>query len=283
MRRAFGVKVLAGAGALLALLLGAVAWSMPDGRLHVYLLDVPGAATLIQTPTGRTILVDAGESGRALSTGLGDALPFWDRTLDAVILTRPVPEKVGGLAPVMTRYEINTALTNGQRGANPAADTLWAALEERHIVPQAVLSGTRIQTGDGVTVTVWHEPAQEELDEGDPGRPLVVMVEYGEARFLLARDLTSEDRAALLEDRRPVYASVLHITPSGDEEADDTALLAAVSPQVIVVPQSGPPGAEGVAELEATNAIVYQTAQDGTVHLATDGERLFVWPREPAN
>jgi competence protein ComEC len=281
-RRALGVKVLATAGLLLTVLMGAVAWSMPDGRLHVYFLDVPGSATLIRTPTGRTILVDAGGSGRALSTGLGDAMPFWDRKLDMVILTQPVPDHVAGLPPAMTRYEIDTALTNGQRGEGDEADAIWEALDEAGVPIQVAQPGMQVHVDDGVTLTVLDAgTADEEFDETESGQPVVLMVEYGDARFLLSGDLTEDGEETLLESDAFLASSVLQVPSHGDEAVCGEALLDAVEPQVAVIPVTGMPDVPTVERLEATSLMVYQTGRDSMIHIATDGTRLQVWPRQP--
>ena len=52
---------------LLAVLVWRAVLAAPDGRLHVTLLDVgSGDAVLVQTPTGRTLLIDGGPSARQL-------------------------------------------------------------------------------------------------------------------------------------------------------------------------------------------------------------------------
>ncbi len=83
-------KVLASTAAIL-LVLAFFAWrTLPDGRLHVVFLDVgQGDAIFIQTPSGRQVLVDGGPSETVLLSQLGHQMPFWDRTLDLMVLTHP--------------------------------------------------------------------------------------------------------------------------------------------------------------------------------------------------
>ena len=58
-------------------------------RLRVTVLDVgQGDAILIQTPDGADILVDGGP-GPAVLRGLGDELPWHDRSIDLIVLTHP--------------------------------------------------------------------------------------------------------------------------------------------------------------------------------------------------
>jgi competence protein ComEC len=51
--------------------------SVPDGRLHLTVFNVgSGDGILIQTPTGRSLLIDGGPSPNLLSDALGRRLPF---------------------------------------------------------------------------------------------------------------------------------------------------------------------------------------------------------------
>jgi competence protein ComEC len=91
--RSFWVPRLPTRWALLGMLgMAAMLWgaalTLPDGRLHVTFLDVgQGDAVLIVTPSGRQVLVDGGPDPMGAVRALGDRLPFWDRSLDVVVLT----------------------------------------------------------------------------------------------------------------------------------------------------------------------------------------------------
>jgi competence protein ComEC len=80
----------AGLLAVSALLLWAALLTQPDGRLHVYFLDIgQGDGILIQTPSGRQILIDGGATPQRLLSELGAVMPFWDRSLDLLLMTHP--------------------------------------------------------------------------------------------------------------------------------------------------------------------------------------------------
>ncbi|NIS81177.1 MAG: hypothetical protein GTO14_13450, partial [Anaerolineales bacterium] len=84
------VRLPSGVGlATLALLTG-LTWrfiaDLPDGRLHLTTLDLGGGdAVLIESPSGRFVLIDGGPSPIALSEALGRRLPSLDRHLDWIV------------------------------------------------------------------------------------------------------------------------------------------------------------------------------------------------------
>jgi competence protein ComEC len=81
-------------------------------ELQVSFLDIgQGDSILIETPAGHNILIDGGPDNKVL-TGLGGNLPFWERTIDLMILTHPHIDHVAGLSEVLRRYEVNRVMWN---------------------------------------------------------------------------------------------------------------------------------------------------------------------------
>jgi beta-lactamase superfamily II metal-dependent hydrolase len=61
-------------------------------------------------PPGKQVLVDGGPSETVLLSQLGRQMPFWDRTLDVVVLTHPDADHITGLVPVLERYQVDTVI-----------------------------------------------------------------------------------------------------------------------------------------------------------------------------
>ena len=60
-----------------------------DDKLHVVFCDVgQGDAIFIRTPRQADILIDGGPDDKVLEC-LSRHMPFWDRSLDLVIMTHP--------------------------------------------------------------------------------------------------------------------------------------------------------------------------------------------------
>lgn len=260
LREAVSIKTISALGLLLIALFTAAAWSLPDGRLHIRFLDVgDGGSTLITTPTGRQILVDAGGSGRRASAELGRSLPFWDRRIDSVILTGTTQRQIGALPILLRRYRFDSVIL----GDNPTDSQTWstvsAQFEENATSRLAAQPGIRIETEDGLFVEILACPGT------DPAR-LDIMVSYRDARILLASNQSV---------CQPPQATVLQVTAL-DQHC--RTLLEAVNPQIVVLTaDSSSPYLERASD--ESGVMVFELAQAGSIHLITDGTRIRVITR----
>src|SRR3989339_2089966 len=87
--------------ALSAFLTWRTVLSLENPTLKFYMLDVgQGDAIFIETPSGNQILFDGGQDRKILEE-LGKVMPFYDRSIDLVILTHPHLDHAGGLLEVL--------------------------------------------------------------------------------------------------------------------------------------------------------------------------------------
>ncbi len=93
-------------------ILGGLAWlQQPDGNLHVIVLPTAGDAILIQSPAGSFTLIDGGRDPIGLAVELGTYLPFWQRQLATVVLTKADDQWLTGQLGALRRYRPALALT----------------------------------------------------------------------------------------------------------------------------------------------------------------------------
>lgn len=94
-------------------------------EVHVFQAG-KGTATLVVAPSGKTLLIDTGPDASTLRA-LGGALPEWQRTIDAVVLTSAAALSVGGVPDVARRYHIGELLRFGAQGSRSAEAAVAAA------------------------------------------------------------------------------------------------------------------------------------------------------------
>jgi competence protein ComEC len=270
-------------GAILAVLAWATALSQPDGRLHVWFLDVgDGNAILVQTPRGANILIDGGPNPTRLRRGVGDALPFWDRSLDMLIITQPKNSVIDALPALLDRYEIKSVLTNGQTGDSDSYEALARLWQARGTRVLAVSAGYRLVTGDHVTLEILHPQVLPVANADIEDASMVIRVSFGDASFLITSDLSARAEDIMLRAGWYIGSTVLMLPAHGSPTANTAVFLRAAQPQVAVATvgagnRSGLPAPETVEMLrEVTSGPLYRTDQQGTVEMTTDGHTLWI-------
>lgn len=91
----------------LVIMFGLFCFQFFDNRTLVVFCDVgQGDGTYIRLENKIDILVDAGPANNMMLTCLGKYMPFYDRTIEYVILSHPQIDHYGGLLEIMNRYNI---------------------------------------------------------------------------------------------------------------------------------------------------------------------------------
>ena len=267
-----------------AILTGLALAQLPDGRLHVAFLDVgQGDAILITTPTGQQVLLDGGPSPAALTSALGREMPFWDRSLDLVIMSHPDADHITGLVSVLERYRVDGWADSGY----PDDDAVYARclelLQEQGVPRYQVRAGERFDLGQGIALEVLHPPPTLMVgSESDSNNnSLVVRLVWGEASFLLTGDVEAEGERLLLHSGQPLEADVLKVAHHGSGGSSTEAFLAAVAPRYAVISVGadnhfGHPAPAVLERLGERGTTIVRTDEQGTVEFTTDGQRLWL-------
>jgi competence protein ComEC len=231
------VKMLAGGLGVVGVLTWLAVVSLPDGKLHVTFFDGgEGQATLVETPSGRQVLVDGGSSSNQMLAHLGRRMPFWDRSLDAVVLTGSEDERLLGLIPVLERYRVDHVLAPDLETCVSSTCARWRELlRENEVAPQPPMAGVQVDLGDGVRVTVLHPDGEALADAGTADRGAALRIDYRNACFLLASSTNKEARAAMLARGENTRCDVLQVGRQDAQEALTPAFLEAVYPALTII------------------------------------------------
>jgi competence protein ComEC len=272
-------------GLVLVLLWSAV-MGAPEQRLQVTLLDIgEGDAIYISTPSGVQVLVDGGPCPEKICLELGEQLPFWDKSLDMLVLTHRDGDHITGLVEVLRRYDVGRVLETGLAVDSPGYEEWLALIEEKGVERVLAVAGQRIDLGDGIKMDVVH-PQDEPLDlETSPVNEssVVLRVSWGEVSFLLTGDVGRETEHDLLYEGYDLESTVLKVGHHGSDSSSSSQFLAAVSPEVAAISAGldnsfGHPSEDVIARLERVvdPDHIYVTSEAGRVTFTTDGQRLWV-------
>jgi len=218
---------------LLALLtVTSAAYAGPkDGRLDIYWIDTEGgAATLIVTPAGETLLIDTGNPGPRDSDRIFKAVTrdAGMKRIDYLVTTHYHSDHYGGASVLAQLLPIGTVYDNGQfepMPDRPGKDYWEFKCEARKVIkpgdrlPLKVVEANgpstnlqiaclcaRQKTIEAAPLAKWHDggkapskEAQAEIckqhrpkdrDGSDNANSVVLLVAYGPFRFYDAGDLT---------------------------------------------------------------------------------------------
>jgi competence protein ComEC len=256
--------------------------TLPDGRLHLIVMDVgQGDGILVVTPTGRSMLVDAGPDPDQTLRQLGTRLPWWQRTIDVIILTHPHQDHVGGFPEVLRRFRVSSILDAGRPYQNPTYDRF---LELSRAEPGAsyrlARAGQRLALDPGTSFQIWYPSVADAagpLLEADINNASVVgLLQFGRFTALLTGDAKAPVEK-LVEARSLVgRVDVLKVGHHGSSSGTTPGFLAALHPAAGLISvgagnRYGHPAPVTIRALRAAYVEVLRTDRDGTIDVQTDG------------
>jgi competence protein ComEC len=197
-----------------------------------------GGAILLETPSGRTLLYDAGtmQDGRVAQRAVQSTL--WERRyagLDAILISHADIDHFNGTAGLMESVPVGRLLLSQQflDFRQPAVKVLCDASAECGVPIKLVREGDRLRLGDDVAMSVLH-PQFGHPHSDDNANSIVLLIEYAGRRILLTGDLDGSGQRALLE-QPPRHVDVLLAPHHGSRKANPAALARWATPSCVVV------------------------------------------------
>ncbi len=246
----------------------------PPQGLRITVLDVgQGDAVLLQVAEG-AVLVDQGPP-EADVAGQLDELGV-DR-LEALVLTHPQRDHVGGAADVLEQTDVRAVVDPRIPAPSEYEAAALAVARKRHIPVLVARAGRSFSVGRLLVRILW--PRDDAPRGADPNNYAVVLVaSYGDVDALLTADAEGDVTVPI----RPPPVEILKVAHHGSADAFLPKLLELVRPDVAVVSVGrgndyGHPTPSTMATLRGfPDLAVYRTDQDGRVTIETDGARISV-------
>lgn len=288
-----------------------VALPQPTGKgesfLSLHFLDIgQGNATLIVSPTGRTLLIDGGRDGMGRSVIVPEMQRLGVKTLDYMVATHYDSDHIGGLDEVADVYPPRVAYDGGDAilpFSAPDQNIFSTYVRAVGAARRTISPGTILDLGGGAVATcivvngrlvssggVDIVGRRDRNDQPDNSASIGLLVQFGDFDFFLAGDLTGgglnttdveSTVAQLVGD-----VDVLQIGHHGSRTSSNPSFLGGLKAEVGII-QAGRDNPFGHPAIEVTDRFITTPPTSGQRPLPPDGnfavERIpVIFQNEPS-
>lgn len=252
--------------------------------LEITYFDVgQGDSIFIETLQGHQILIDGGPSSAVLEK-LGQEMPFYDKSIDLIILTHPEHDHYFGLLEVLKRYEVENILWTGII-RDTAEWEEWMRLIKKEgaqiIIAQA---GQRIilQEEPFIFIDILHPSESLEGQEVKRSNETSVVAHlfFEDVSFLFTGDIIRKTEKQLVEKGGYLESNVLKIAHHGSKSSSSSEFLEKALPELAIIQVGensyGHPHPEVLARLEEFDIQVLRTDLSGDIKIVSDGNNFNI-------
>lgn len=240
-RRLYALRVGAAAAAGVLVL----AWSPlilrpHDDRIEIHAIDVgQGDAFAIRTPANRWILVDAGPRTLRSDAGRDRVVPYLlkhgARHIEALILTHPDADHIGGAAAVLDAFDVALVIDPGFAAGKDMFIDLVAAARRSDRRWVAAREGIRLAI-DGVDITLLYPFSSLDAARDANDNSVVFSLSFGSFTALFLGDAPrSVEEQIVARHGGRLRAEVLKVGHHGSTTSTGEVLLRAARPGLALV------------------------------------------------
>lgn len=245
-----------------------------------------GDSILIQHGTTQ-ILTDGGE-GMVVLQRLAEELPWFDRTIEVLILTHPQRDHLEGLVHVLERYKVNLVLLPRAAADSGLAEAWLQKLIDQHIPYRFSLAGEELKIDD-LRLRVLNPFDSDEsraiIKQNLNNASTITRLDWRGLSVLLTGDSERPAEALMMENYISPPAGggargggsildvdILKLGHHGSKTSTSQAFLAAVTPKLAVISvgahnKFGHPTPITLQTLKSQNIPVVRTDQSGSISL----------------
>ncbi|MGG3912741.1 lamin tail domain-containing protein [Rossellomorea vietnamensis] len=242
-------------------------------NLDVHFITVgEGDSTLIQSPNGKTMLIDGGskaEGQRVLQylkeTGI--------QSLDWVVATHPDENHIGGLIDVVKNIEVKNYLDSGKGDASESYKELRTIIDEKRIPVTIAKEGEELDFDDYLKTKILNSgEGAKTSDEAS----IVLKVSYDSVDYLLTGDIPQSVEADIV-DQYNIEAEILKVGSHGSDQSSSKELLSNAKAEFGIYSHGKdnyyqPDPSVLNRFKEYTGTTLYSTYESGTIVISTDGD-----------
>ncbi len=245
--------------------------------LEVVFFDVgQGDSIFIETSQGHQILIDGGPTSVVLEK-LNEEMPFWDRTIDLIILTHPERDHTVGLIEVLKSYKVENILWTGIIRDTSEYKEWINCIENEEAQTKIAQAGQKIEVGKAYLDILYpFENLEGQAVKNTNNTSIIARLVFGQNSFLFTGDAYKSVERKLIDKGGKLNSDILKVGHHGSKTSSGEEFIKQVSPEIAVVQAGrdnpyGHPHQETLEILEKYDIRVLRTDLDGDIKIIANG------------
>lgn len=240
------------------------------------MLDVgQGDGLFIESPTGTQVLFDMGPAHKALGP-LSRVMSPFDRSIDAVIVTNPDADHIGGFADIFKNYKVGMILESGALTDSKVYQNFREEIKKQNTPSILARRGMRLNLGGGVFIDILF-PDRDVASWATNDGSVVARLTYGKTSIMLTGDSTAKTEKIILSENpaATLDSTILKVGHHGSRTSTSDSFVRAVTPSYALISVGknnnyGHPHQDTLDTLSQFGAEILQTDILGTVIVKCD-------------
>jgi competence protein ComEC len=286
---------------LIGLLLGFIVLAVsqvPGTQARMVVCDVGQGDAILIIKGSNQVLIDGGPSSEKILSCLERHLPFYDRTIELIVLTNTDFDHMNGLSAVVDRYQVIQFVTADGVHQSDALGKFIDRIAANRLAIEAVERGDRLVVGGRQTDTklifevLWPPDTIEQnvaifghqMDEQNREqvlgasakrgnlneRSVVLLLLEGNTKILLTGDSGDQTEKTLVKAGNLPDIDILKVGHHGSKYASTLEFLQKVKPELAIISvgdknRYGHPTEEVLDRLMGVGSVIRRTDVEGDI------------------
>lgn len=253
-------------------------------QLQVTIFDVgQGDAALVHTPNDKHFLIDTGRWSPGYNSAEYTILPHLKaegiKRLDAVFLSHPHSDHIGGVAELIREIPVDTIYNSGYRYDSNLYQRYLDVADKEGVPVRSLSAGDQIAIDPSILLLVYG-PARGRFGDDPNEHSLVLELIYGQTEFLFVGDAGKEQEQRML----PRYGHLLDtdflkVGHHGSSTSSGAAFLEVATPDISVTSLDKTnrfrhPHPEAVRRISQHSRQAYYTSLHKAMIFVSDGTKI---------
>lgn len=253
-------------------------FQVSNHNLQFHFIDVgQGDSSLIITPKGKTILIDAGDEAHAKKV-VSYVREQGIEKLDLVIATHPDADHIGGMDKVIKNFDIDVFAMPDVSAKTNQYKQIQRELKAKKMKTTRLYQGDEVQIDDDIDFEILSPVKGKKYDDTNE-YSIVAKIVYKDTSFILMGDATMENEIDIINNVLDIDIDVLKLGHHGSSTSSSDYFITKTSPKIAIIScgknnKYGHPHQEVMRVLKKHGVTPYRTDEMGDIVITSDGKEI---------